>query len=207
MDETLPKDRAMGQGSPPLAAALDVALTPRDSGGAGDFNAPPLHTPLTPNEVVERVGKRSKAGKLAGYTLITPASADGATVRVLAFGGIYDHELICAVTPGPGGTGGSGGPGGPGGGSTIAFDLRVLRKMPIIAAVMIIVTIFPGLPLTHSMLSLYFDWYTIQTWWWYMPLVVLMLPMMWKQYKMARREALQHAQETIGKLRAELDAA
>jgi hypothetical protein len=117
----------------------------------------------------------------------------GRIAAVTAFGGVYDYDLLLHVRPR--GTAGS----------SIDFEMRLLRKVPIIAVLLIVVSVFPGLQLTHSMLSIYFSWYTIDTWWWYLPLVALSLPFMWNQFKASRAEAHRDASVTIGKIETLLE--
>ncbi|MBL8745482.1 MAG: hypothetical protein JNK58_03905 [Phycisphaerae bacterium] len=142
---------------------------------------------LTPEQVIARLARESKRGRLAGFRLLPGGAA------VTAFGGIYDYDLI--IHPRPNDTG-----------SRIEFEMRLLRKVPIIAVLLLVFTIVPGLQLTDSMLSIYFSWYTIETWWWYLPLVALSIPLMWKQFRASQAEARRDAGATIEKLREVLAA-
>lgn len=148
-----------------------------------------IETALPPAQVIDRLARESKRGRLAGFRSLGERSA-----AVTAFGGIYDYELI--ISPQSAGASGS----------RVEFELRLLRKMPAIAIALFVVSIFPGLQLTHSMLSIYFSWYTIQTWWWYLPLVLLSAPLMWKQFRGSQAEARRDAEATIEKLRPLLAA-
>lgn len=168
------------------AEAAAVAASPVKVSSA--FDAVPIDAPITPVGAIERMSELAKRGRLAGFRVVEPPRDDrGATVRMLVFGGVYDHELIVGLAPA-----------GPG--SRLSFRLRLLPRTPAIAAVIIALTIFPGLPLTDSMLNTYFSWYRIETWWWYLPLVLLMLPMMWRQYRAARAEAVREASATVERL-------
>jgi hypothetical protein len=146
-----------------------------------------LETSLSAAEVLERLAKRSRNGRLAGFRRLEGDAEGAGRFGVTAFGGVYDFELIGSIAAHHGG-------------SRIEFEMRLMRKTPIIAAALIVFTVFPGLPLTHSMLSIYFSWYRIETWWWYLPLVVLTLPLMWKQFTASRAEACRDAVETIEKI-------
>jgi hypothetical protein len=186
-----------------VRAAVDVVGAADGSGGLASGNAghgsagarwhepPGLQSPLSSAEVVERLSRQSKKGKLPGFRLLhKPASErDEGAVRLLVFGGIYDHEMLVRVVPAASGVG-----------SDLGMRVRLLRKMPAAAIAILVLTVFPGMYLTDSMLSTYFEWYTIETWWWYMPLVALMLPVMWKQYTQARAEAQREASELREKL-------
>lgn len=169
--------------SPP-EPVIDVApIRGSESSSTGESALPSVASPLSPVQIIERLSRESKRGRLAGFRVIEP----GNIAAVTAFGGVYDYDLLIHVSPCATG-------------SRIAFEMHLLRKIPIIAVLLIVVSVFPGLQLTHSMLSIYFTWYTIDTWWWYLPLVALSLPFMWKQFKASRAEAHRDARVTIGKI-------
>lgn len=63
------------------------------------------------------------------------------------------------------------------------------RRMPWIYALLLIATVWPGVWVTDSMLKTYFSWYTIPTWWWYLPLSVIPLPWMWRSFMHKSRAA------------------
>lgn len=170
---------------PPPRESGPTAEPPTDeSGGSGSL--PSVRTPLTPARVIDLLARESKRGRLAGFKALGPGSAS-----VTAFGGVYDHDLLiharAASTPT--------------GSTTVSCELHLQRKMPIIAVALFVFTIMPGLPITDSMLKIYFSWYTIETWWWYMPLVLLSAPLMWKQFRSGQREAQRDALATIEKIR------
>lgn len=204
-----PLDEGAG-GSAGQAKAVDVALPAAEGAdgpvatpimthhiaSGGRWDAPPvLRSPLPTREVVERLSRQSKKGKLPGFKLLRKPTSDTdeGGVRLLVFGGIYDHEMLVRVVPA-------------GAGAELLMRVRLLLKMPMAAIAILVLTVFPGMYLTDSMLSTYFEWYTIETWWWYMPLVLLMLPMMWKQYTQARAEAKREAAELCEKLAQLVDA-
>jgi hypothetical protein len=78
--------------------------------------------------------------------------------------------------------------GGSGGGTTLRFEMARLPRMPLIFVVVLALTVWPGVWITDSMLKTYFTWYTIETWWWYIPITVLPLPWAWRA--IARKSAL-----------------
>ena len=152
-------------------------------------------TPLSPHEVIQRLSKKAKMGRLAGFAQISPSDQTGGTTgfKLLVSGGIYDYSLVTRLTPNPAG------------GSKLTFSLELLKKMPWIAAGLIVVSIFPGLQVTHSMLVTYFSWYRIETWWWYLPMVLLMIPVMYKQFAAGRTAAKAEASELVAMLKRELN--
>ncbi|MEM1329957.1 MAG: hypothetical protein AAGG07_05295 [Planctomycetota bacterium] len=88
---------------------------------------------------------------------------------------------------------------------TLRFETHLLKRMPLIWAAVLILTVWPGWPLTHDILSTYSDWYAsnIQTWWWYIPLMILGVPGIWKLWKRSAAQAHASALEMIGKIAAE----
>ncbi|MFM9957576.1 MAG: hypothetical protein ACKVZJ_05850 [Phycisphaerales bacterium] len=181
---------------PPAQSGQTVAasLSGPAVSALGSEALPVLNTPLAPSEVLERLLALAKRGKLAGYAALDrhPRGLSGAAFRVSAFGQPYDRELIASVV------------GAPSGGSRVEFESRLLRKLPAVMIVLTILTIQPGLWLTDSMLRLYFSWYRIETWWWYLPLVLMSLPMMWKQFKKSEAAAHEDGLRAIEEIRAAL---
>ncbi len=181
----------------------DARATTRSSGalsGPDDARAedgrerealPVLRTDLTPDEVIARLRKRSKQGKLPGFE-----HRGGHVFRVLAFGQPYDKELIGSVAQRDDDPRGS----------AVRFETRLLRRMPTIVTLIMALTIWPGVWLTHSLLITYFASYPQAMWVtcaWYLPLCLLAIPALRKQYKRSVESAETHARETteaIGRL-------
>jgi len=171
---------------------------PSLSGPAGGANPvlPELRTALVPSEVLARLLALAKRGKLSGYEALGahPTRSAGAAFKVSARGEPYDRELIASVVPDVGG----------GGGSVIRFESRLLKRLPAVVIVLTALSIQPGLWLTDSMLRLYFPWYRIETWWWYLPLVLLSVPMLWKQYRKSEAAASAEAARVAADIAAAL---
>jgi hypothetical protein len=155
---------------------------------------PELRTPCTPEEILRRLDLAARRGRMAGFQ---PEQAP-ALFSVEAFASPFEHKLIATPTR-------------EGDETRLAFRIAVLPKLPTIYAIVIAVTIWPGVWLTHSMLVTWFDWYfrdEWKTWAWYLPLTVIPLP--WtlrKLWKKSRSEAHADALAQIGKIGQELDAA
>jgi hypothetical protein len=147
---------------------------------------PALTTGLGPEEIVRRLDGAARRGKLAGFV---PRSGED-LFEVEAYSAPFDHVLVARLTGGPE--------------ARLAFRLRVLPKLPLIYAVVLVLTLWPGLPLTHSMLVTYFSWYR----WgagvtaaWYVPLSVL--PVLWwlpRAVRKSRAEAARAAKEQVLRL-------
>ena len=150
---------------------------------------PTISTDRSEAEVFGSLLKMSKQGKLAGY-----GYADGDDSAVAdAHGMPFDSDLVIKVAD-----------------EKVRFSLKMRPKIPAIFAVLLIVTVWPGLPLTDSFMYS-FVWYerlmgeSIETWMWYLPLTVLPIPFVWKSaMKKSRASAHEHALETIEKIRAVL---
>jgi hypothetical protein len=72
-----------------------------------------------------------------------------------------------------------------------------------------VVSIWPGVWFTDSMLSTYFDWYPRSQWFtyaWYIPLSLLGIPAMWKFFKHSEKKTHAESLEVIKKIAATIEA-
>ncbi len=151
-----------------------------------DNQLPSISTNLSTEEITDRLVKLSKRGKLAGYD---GACADG-LASVAAHGTPFDSQLILHHHDGE-----------------VSFELKLIALMPRVFAALLIVTIWPGLPLTEGFLDS-FVWYSdfvantgIKTWYWYLPLTILPAPFAFRgAIKKSKQTAYESAIETIEKL-------
>ncbi|MFG0299899.1 MAG: hypothetical protein ACF8K1_09900 [Phycisphaerales bacterium JB047] len=151
---------------------------------------PSVTTSLSPEEVKGRLTKLSKKGKLAGFEPSEPS----ALCSVAAHGVPFDSKLLIRH-----------------GGASLSFECVLLPMLPRIFVLLLIVTIWPGLPLTDGFLSS-FDWYTglmgsigIDTWHWYLPLTILPAPFAYRSsMKKSKQSAHESALEAIEKVRSVL---
>ena len=149
---------------------------------------PAVESPLGVEETLGRVRRLSKAGRLPGYEAM-----GGGRFVATVFGGLYDRQLTARVEEGAGG------------GSRVAGEVVLRRKMPVLVVVVMGVTVWPGVWFLHSLLTTYFGWYPNPewvTWAWYVPLCLLGVPVLWKQYKAGREEARGHAAELSERIAA-----
>ncbi|MCA9274672.1 MAG: hypothetical protein KDA29_01460 [Phycisphaerales bacterium] len=155
-----------------------------------DPQLPTVPTSLTGDEVRSRLKAMSKRGKLPGFEPEEP----GALCSVAAHGTPFDSKLLIRID-----------------GGDLSFECEMNRLMPCIFAVLLVVTVWPGLPLTSTFLTS-FDWYNsimasigIQTWHWYLPLTILPVPFAFRSALMkSRRSAHESALEAIEKVRSVL---
>lgn len=133
---------------------------------------PVIRTSLAPGAVVDRLESAAKKGKLPGFERAAPTGS----FEVSLLAEPFDRVLSGSCTA-------------EGSDTLIRFSARVSRRVPIIFAVVTALAIWPGVWLTDSMLKTYFTWYTIPTWWWYLPLTIIPLPFYFKK-AIARSTAL-----------------
>jgi hypothetical protein len=153
----------------------------QDASGVGA-----IVVPVDRVSVVRRMRALSQRGKLPGFE----ETADG--FRALAYGWVFDFDLRYQVQEGPGG-------------STLTPRLELKRKMPVIVIAVLLLSIWPGVWVTDSMLATYFDWYPREFWktcLWYLPLAVLPMPWVWKtamgRSRMLAEESARELAERIG---------
>jgi len=142
-------------------------------------------------EVLARLGKLSKGGKLAGYE----PGGDGRLASFAAFGTPFDGRVDITRA-----------------GDGLRFELRMPRKLPVVFAVALALSVWPGLPLTDAFLQ-GFGWYerltsgVFVTWMWYVPLAAIPAPFaLLAAMKKSHASALEHAKETVERLRPRLSA-
>lgn len=151
--------------------------------GPNPNGLPIVECPLPPGEVMERARQMSKRGKLPGF-----AATSSARFRADAFATPFEHTLSCEIQATDQG-------------SRLVFRATMNKRMPWVYALTLIVTVWPGVWVTDSMLKTYFSWYTIPTWWWYLPLSVIPLPWMWRSFmNKSRASADLSAREVIADL-------
>jgi len=145
---------------------------------------PPLPTiacSLAVDEVRRRVRELAMRGRMPGFIMGKGEIA----FEAQSFGKQFDYRLFAILTPGE-----------------LRFELRLCRRTPMILAVLLAVTLWPGVWLTDSMLKTYFDWYTMPTWIWYIPLTVIPVPFMWRRAVVHSRAAAEDsARELIERIR------
>lgn len=163
---------------------------------------PLLDVPMSPDEVIARLDTASRRGRLPGFRARPP----GALFQTDAWGTPFDSDLFAHA-------------GTLDAGVRLKFDVRLRRRLPSIYAVLLVLTVWPGAPLTDSLLRMWFDWYHRLTqidffqtgsfeWFtyaWYIPLCVPPLPFMWKGWmRRSHMSARVSALEMIAKIAGEL---
>lgn len=170
---------------------------------------PMVRTKLGPAEVSARLQTASKRGRMPGFAAARGRAAEGLSGgqgpadphgRLLctldAFGTPFDGVLELraerAVVAG---------------GSVLRGEAKLKPTMPWVFAVMLLLSIWPGVVLTESLVATFipgdfWKW----TWWWYMPLTVPTSPWaMWVAIKRSRACMAASAVESLQKVAAEVE--
>lgn len=154
---------------------------------------PPLPTPHPPRRVIELLTNAAKEGKLPGFIATSPPVQTPPTsptiFSVEAFGTVFEHEVRATAQPAA-----SGQP------WLLHFSLHLLPKKPTLFLAVIIISIWPGLPMTDAMLRSWIAWYDGLPLWataaWYLPLTILPLPWLCASwYRASTASANAHALE------------
>ncbi len=135
---------------------------------------------------MDRLAQASRRGKLPGFH----AGPRAGEFRVRLMGEPFDREIRGRARTADGG-------------SAVALRERVMPLWPVVAGVMCVVAIWPGVWLTDSMLETYWPWFTarVETWWWYIPLTAIPLPFalrsMWRKSAAAADQQRAKAMRSI----------
>lgn len=141
--------------------------------------------------MMQAFAQRARRGKLAEFREQDTGKNQG-DFSIEAAANPFDHQLIGTFDSN-------------GGSTTIKLRLERLKMMPMVFALVLIVTVWPGVWLTDSMLVTYFGWYSRWTqsmpwltYAWYLPLSVLPLPWVWRGIVLkSRAEAMESAKEMV----------
>lgn len=158
---------------------------------AGAGALPAVTTEKSAAEIVAALEKLSKRGKLPGFE---KAREDG-LFSVEAQGTPFDRRLVARARQRDGLT-------------VLEWTLVTPRKWPIGIGAMLALTVWPGLPITDSLLLTYFPgWYGglvegwFATWMWYLPLTVAPIPWFWRgTMRKMRASTLEAARETVTRI-------
>lgn len=156
-----------------------------------------ISTPLGSEEILRRVRSLSKRGKLPGFE-----TECAGLFQVSAFGTPFDHTLTCHAHADEHGT-------------SLRFVLERVSRVPIIFALILAFTVWPGVILTDSLLATWFGFYSRWsqdmpwlTYAWYLPLTAGPIPWMWRSWsRKSRAAAEEHAQEQLQKIRGAVQPA
>lgn len=173
----------------------DETTTARAAGT--DDALAPIASEKSPGAICDALERLSKRGKLPGFV----RAGDGGLFSVDAQGTPFDRRLVGVAVEKDGRT-------------ELGWRLVTPGRWPIGIALVLALTVWPGLPITDSLLQTYFPasygawtsgWFA--TWMWYLPLTVLPIPWFWRStFRKARESSLAHAIETREKIRDAIGA-
>lgn len=153
--------------------------------GAADYSLPDVVTPLERGAVLQQARLASRRGKLAGFRAL--AGGDGAGLfSVAAFGEPFDRTLTAECEARDSG-------------SRLRFTSTLNLRLPMIFAVVLVLTVEPGRYFLDKLIP--GEWGWIDTRIWYYPLAIIPIPFMWRGWvRKSRRAAHEHGLEQIGKI-------
>lgn len=175
---------------------------------------PRLRTALTDAQIVERLTKASRRGKMAGFHGEAPRGVSGGDVLPVwfeVFGQYFDRRLIVRAERDSADRGAVAEDAASGGGSRVLrFENRVKTFRIWAFWVLTGLSVWPGVLLLHSMMATYFGWYPRAMWVtcaWYLPLTVLPVPWMWSTaWKKSAAVADAEARQSIARIAGHLGA-
>lgn len=156
----------------PANATSSSPATPAQKGDAPDH----IQSPLSRADIAERLEQSARKGKMAGFSRSGGVAGSGELFRVSDFGAPFESVLIAsgAVDPESPGT-------------RVGFRVQLKPTIPVVYALALAFSIWPGVWLTDSLLRTYFTGYDYQTWMWYLPLTVPFCPWgFWKAYRKSK---------------------
>lgn len=149
---------------------------------------PRIRTALKPDEIGLRMLTLAKRGKLPSHS-----SHGSALFQCDLFGEPLDYRMACRAERDCEMT-------------LLCFTTDIKPRTPAMFWIIAALTVQPGMWMTDSMIRTYITSYDIPTWWWYLPLTVLPVPFVWmKMLRKSRASAVEHAQELLERIRAEVD--
>jgi hypothetical protein len=124
---------------------------------------PQVRTSLDRDQILRRLEAAARRGRMPGLA-IGQKNPDGGLFTMTDFGHPFEGTLVARVDSESGSE------------RTLSFRTRLRPTGPVVLALVLAASVWPGLPITDSLLKTYFTAYSIPTWWWYLPLSVPFLP-------------------------------
>lgn len=120
---------------------------------------PVVVSPLSAIEVVARLDEAARRGKMAGFAK-GAGGADGVLFTVTDFGTPLESVLIARA-------------GSSGAGCELRFERRLRPLWPWVLVALTLLSVWPGVWVTESVLTTYFPGTNLYVAWWYLPLTVV----------------------------------
>ncbi|MBX3353709.1 MAG: hypothetical protein KF684_12320 [Phycisphaeraceae bacterium] len=146
-----------------------------------------LRSPLGAKGAIDACEKLARSGKLPGF------ERDAETAcRARVFGQPFDRDLFIDAAESAGS------------GCIVRLRTQLRRRVPVIFVLVGVLTVWPGVWLTDSLIQTYFSaaqGWAIKTWMWYLPITILPLPFaaksMWRKSQVQAAEHFAELQERI----------
>jgi hypothetical protein len=152
---------------------------------------PSLPVSIGDDEIRARLARAARRGDLPGYHAPAERSA-GPLFTITDFGMPFESRLVARREA-----------------EAIGFQIKLKPLLPAIFIALLLLSVWPGVWFTESMLETYFPdtLITNWVWWWYMILTVPFLPWaMWAAVKKSRTSARAEAERLLEKIRTALQA-
>ncbi|MFT3685963.1 MAG: hypothetical protein QM783_13755 [Phycisphaerales bacterium] len=174
----------------------DTISTPIAAGTAGAVppSLPMLRVAAGEKEVLTRLDEAARRGRLAGFK----HGSNGVLFTTCSFSHPFDGELEARVGNGSASS------------TDLRFTPRLKQKLIWVYVIVLLVSIWPGMPLTKSLLATLvpsWEWLWGTLPYWYLPLSIIGAP--WGLYsaiKKSRAELAISSVEMVGKIEKELGA-
>lgn len=171
--------------------------TPSENPAEGVGPPAPVEVSIGEAEIVAVLERMSKRGRLPGFE----KGREGELFSVAAHGRPFDKRLIASAC-------------GSAGGTRLEWRVALEKKLPWVFAVSLALSVWPGWPVTDSLLVTYFpgsygEWTSgwFKTWMWYLPLSIGSVPFVWRTVmRQTNSSAGASAREAAAKIEAELKA-
>lgn len=156
---------------------------------------------MNADAIVARLDEAARRGKLPGFSDARSgggAGAGGALFTITDFGSPFESVMVATALRADSDT-------------RLSFEVRVKPLMPAVFAAVLVVTVWPGVWLTDSLLRTYSSWYMSLPDWvtyaWYLPLTAPFCPPAFlAAVRKSRAAAAMEAQELVAKVAALLGA-
>lgn len=153
----------------------------REDGHAWPADLGRIETERPPEALHELLLTEAKRGRLDGY------EKTGEGFMLDALGTPFEYDLLARVTR-------------EGERTVVAFSMSLRRALPIVFAVVLLLTVEPGRYFTDMLIPGRWGW--IDTRLWYYPLTIIPLPFVWRTcMRKSRQSACKHAREQVEKVR------
>lgn len=168
---------------------------PHEAQPAIPAELPVLRVEQSSKDIIAKLTELAKRGKLPGFHVRGVGDGDHSLFEVEAWAVPFTGRLIARHEPSESG-------------SKLTFSTEIARRSPLIWLVVLVLTIWPGYPLTESLIATiapasWWPW----TAWWYLPLSVISVPLaMLPGLKKSRAMAHASAHEAIEVIREALTA-